>query len=70
MEQHSLANQVLAADLQELALLREEMQRLARQLETEVLVMMLDRLLIDQAAARSSAHRAAAHAPRQAWPGA
>jgi len=55
--EYSVQDQVLADELQELALLRDEMNASARQLETEVLVMMCDRLLVDQANPRSSAFR-------------
>ena len=55
--EYSVQDQVLADELQELALLRDEMNALARQLETEVLVLMCDRLFVDQATLRSSAFR-------------
>jgi len=66
MDRHE-DHQALADELQELALLRDDMAALARQLETEVLVMQLDVLLIDRLSPRGSATRALAPAPCQLW---
>ena len=67
MDTHSVQHQVLADDLQELTLLRDDMDALARQLETEVLVMRIDLLLIDRSYPRGSASRTDAPAPSQLW---